>query len=108
MIANEEEEEKVEASNVGSRTNRSKRRIENIETDNILDLDKAEAQIINKDEVSSFNSEVYYRSGMMGSSEISFDENYDSEDENFSQGNKFEEWTRLHTARYYEYKKIWD
>jgi len=71
MLANEqqEEEEKEETSTVGRRTIRRKRRIENIETFNIFDCDKVEAQMINNDdtfsEVSSFNNEVYYRSGMV-------------------------------------------
>jgi len=49
MIANkqQEKEEKEEASTVGRITIRSKKRIENIETDNILDLDKIDAQMIN-------------------------------------------------------------
>jgi len=69
MIANEqqEEEEKVETSTVVRRNiRRSNRRLENVETENVLDLDRIEAKMINNDdsfsEVSSFNSEVYYRS----------------------------------------------
>jgi len=71
-------------------------------------LDKIEAKIINNNdtfsEVSSFNSEIYYRSEMVRSHELSVEENYDSsEDENVSQENEFEEWVRMPTARYYEY-----
>jgi len=49
IIANEpqEEEEKEETSTVGRITIQNKRRIENIETYNIFDLDKMEAQMIN-------------------------------------------------------------
>jgi len=48
MIANkqQQEKEKEETSTVVRRTIRSKRRIENIETDNILDLDRIEAKMI--------------------------------------------------------------
>jgi hypothetical protein len=51
MIANEqqtqqEEEEKEETSTVDRRNIRSKRRIENIETDNVLVLDRIEAKMI--------------------------------------------------------------
>ena len=78
MIANEqqtqqEEEEKEETSTVERRNIRSKRRIENVETENVLDLDRIEAKLINNDdtfsEVSFFNSENYYRSEMVRSHE---------------------------------------
>jgi len=56
MIDNErqEEEEKEETSTVVTRNIRSKRRIENIQKDNILDfLDKIEAKMINNDDTFS-------------------------------------------------------
>ena len=87
MIANEqqEEEEKEENSTVVRRNIRSKRRIENVETDNVLDFDRIEAKMINNDdtfsEVSSFNSEVYYRSEMVRSHESLIQHYYSSEDE---------------------------
>jgi len=63
------------------------------------------AQLINNDdkfsEVSSFNSEVYYRSEMVRSPELSVDEHYDSSEDQ----NEFEEWVRMPIARYYEYQK---
>jgi len=73
-------------------------------------LDKIEAKMINNDdtfsEVSSFNSEVYYRSKMVRSHELSVDEHYDlSENEIFLQEIEFEEWLRIPTARYSEYQK---
>jgi len=67
MIANEqqEEEEKEETSTVVRRIIRTKRRIENIETNNILDLDRIEAKKINNNdtfsEASSFNSEGFFK-----------------------------------------------
>jgi len=77
----QKEEGKEETSKLGRRAIRSKKRIENIETDDILDLDKIEAKMINNDdmfsEVSSFNSEVYYRSGMVRFPELSVDEHCD-------------------------------
>jgi len=49
MIANEQQEDGEEASTVVKRMIQSKRRIENIETDNMFDLDRIEAKVINND-----------------------------------------------------------
>jgi len=55
-------------------------------------------------EVSFFNSEVYYRSEMVRSHEVTVNQHYYSlEDENFSQSDEFEEWVRMPTSRYYEH-----
>jgi hypothetical protein len=115
MIANEqqtqqEEEEKEETSTVDRRNIRSKRRIENVETDNVLDLDRIEAKMINNDdtfsEVSSVNSEVYYRSEMVRSQESLMKYYHSSEDENTSIDDEFEESVRMPTSRYYDHQEV--
>ena len=74
-------------------------------------MDRIEAKSINNDDtfsdVSSFNSEIYYRSEMVRSHELSVDEHHDSsDDENISQEDEFEEWVRMPTSRYYEYQEV--
>jgi len=113
MIANEqqEEEEKEETFTVVRRNIRSKRRIENIEADNVLDLDRIEAKMINNDdtysEVSSFKSAIYYRSEMVRSHESLIQHYYSSEDENNSIDDECEESVRMPTLRYYDIRKFY-
>jgi len=58
-------------------------------------------------EVYSFNSEVYYKSEMVRSHELSVNHHYySSEDENVSQEDDSTGWIRMPTSRYYEHQKV--